>query len=295
MALTQCSKCREALKIPASAEDSPLRCPACFQAFRLAAEPPAASGLRKYVDKGMSLVGGKVLAALEAGALALLAAFGVMMWPVGRPVEPEEPPARVVAAGPRTAAPLGTQLAGASGEPTPAGQDVAPAPARSVPDTEPADFVAAAPAVEVVQQVIVLHAREAQCHGEKILYEANPKKKNIGFWVNAADWVSWDFEVSTPGEFEVEVLYSCENGSEGSTYEVAVGEQKLQGTVKATGKGWEKYVAEKLGAIRIGGAGAAVLSVRAIHKPRMAVMNIRSITLRPAEGSPQEGADAATP
>jgi alpha-L-fucosidase len=123
-----------------------------------------------------------------------------------------------------------------------------------------------------------LKAVEAETHGGGIRYEGN--KDCIGYWLNAKDWVSWGFKVARAGTFRVEITYACEKGSGESTYEVAVGDHKLAGKVTETGT-WVKFVTKPLGTIKLAAAGPATLTVKATHKPNLAVMNLRAIRLVP--------------
>ena len=54
---------------------------------------------------------------------------------------------------------------------------------------------------------------------------------DICTWTNPEDWVSWQFSLNQPGEYVVDLRYSCADGSEGSTFEVAVGDAKLTGKI----------------------------------------------------------------
>ena len=99
----------------------------------------------------------------------------------------------------------------------------------------------------------------------------------------------------------MQLTFACEPGSAGSEFEVTLAEeqvpakgllprkrmvvtrpaQKLSGKVESTG-GWEKFVGVKLGTITITQNGRHVLSVKPTKMPRGAVMNLKSITLKPA-------------
>jgi len=126
---------------------------------------------------------------------------------------------------------------------------------------------------------IFLPAYDAEIHGRKARYEHGHNHDNIGFWTEKSDWVSWDFYVQQPGEFEVIITFACARGSGGSEYEIIVGDQKLKGVVRETGN-WTKFVEESLGAVSLG-AGKQTLSVKPITKPGVAVMNLKSILLKP--------------
>jgi len=129
---------------------------------------------------------------------------------------------------------------------------------------------------------ITLAAAEATVHGDSAHYESGGGKDNIGFWTKQDDWVSWDFEATSAGKFEVEVTFACEDGSAGSQYTVAVGQSKVSGKVEGTGA-WNKFATRKLGAIELARAGRQTLSVKADAMPHGAVMNLKAIKLIPAK------------
>lgn len=124
---------------------------------------------------------------------------------------------------------------------------------------------------------IDLHARHAKVHGSKLRYEPQPHKDTIGFWVESAEWVSWDFDVKYPGTYEVTLLQACGKGSGGATIEVSVGDQRLDFTVVQTGH-FQAFVPKKAGRISLP-AGNQTLEVRAKTKPGIAVMDLRRVSL----------------
>jgi alpha-L-fucosidase len=127
---------------------------------------------------------------------------------------------------------------------------------------------------------VTLQAVDADIHGDTAQYESGNGKDNIGYWTNAQDYVTWDFEVVAPGRFNVEITFACEQGIGGSEYSINIAEQQLSETVRETGS-WTNFVSEKLGTIKIDKAGTNTLTVRPKNMPRGAVMNLKSITLVP--------------
>jgi alpha-L-fucosidase len=126
---------------------------------------------------------------------------------------------------------------------------------------------------------VTLQARDAALHGSSIRYEG--EKNCIGFWTDVKDSVSWDFKLETPGTFEVVLTFACEKGSGGSEYVATVGDSKLTGTVESTGS-WTEFKAKTLGSVELKSAGKHTMSVKARTKPKLAVMNLRSIVLKPS-------------
>ncbi|MHA3774986.1 sulfatase-like hydrolase/transferase [Verrucomicrobiota bacterium sgz303538] len=131
---------------------------------------------------------------------------------------------------------------------------------------------------------IELRAKDASVHGEKLRYEPQPQKDTLGFWVNAADWASWDFDVKFSGTYEVVLLQGCGKGSGGATVELGIGEQKLDYTVAETGH-FQAFVPKVAGKLNLS-AGKQTLTVRPKAKPGAAVMDLRRVTLtRVPEGA----------
>ena len=127
---------------------------------------------------------------------------------------------------------------------------------------------------------ITFQAADAKVHGTSARYESGGGKDNIGYWTNPNDYVTWAFEVTTPGTFNVEVTFACPQGVAGSEYTLSVAEQELAGTVTNTGS-WTNFVTEKLGILKLTKPGTYTLSVKPKTMPRSAVMNLKSVMLVP--------------
>jgi alpha-L-fucosidase len=127
--------------------------------------------------------------------------------------------------------------------------------------------------------VLRLPARDARTHGSRLAYEAGEDKANLGFWTVKEDWAEWDFS-APPGEYEVLLEYACHAASGGSRYVVQVGEQRLEAMVPAAGTGsWTAFRQVALGRVWLTRDGN--IAIRALTKPKLAVMNLRSIALVP--------------
>jgi hypothetical protein len=130
---------------------------------------------------------------------------------------------------------------------------------------------------------VLLHAKDVSVHGTTVRYEPLPNKNTVGYWTKKDDWVSWDFEIARPGKFVVIILQGCGKGSGGSEVSFTVGDQELKTTVQDTG-GFQNFVSRTLGAFDLP-AGKLTLSVKPLTKPGLAVMDLRSVTLKPVQGS----------
>ncbi|HEY3412666.1 MAG TPA: alpha-L-fucosidase [Armatimonadota bacterium] len=128
--------------------------------------------------------------------------------------------------------------------------------------------------------VISLTAQDADLKSG-LQYESG--KDAIGYWTDANGFASWKFRVTKPGTFAVKVDQACDSGTGGSVYNVTVGNSSVKGEVTPTGS-WSAFIPVELGEIRIPSAGSFTLTVKAVSKPGNAVMNLRAVTLTPAEG-----------
>ena len=150
--------------------------------------------------------------------------------------------------------------------------------------------------------VVELPAGEAVLHGDSLRCQGSSSGENIGFWTNPKDWASWVFQIDMPGKFDVQLTFACEPGSAGSEYEVTLAEekvpakglrprkrivvtqpeQKLSGKVESSGS-WDQFVDIRLGRLTISQDGPQTLSVKPTKMPRGAVMNLKSIILKPVK------------
>jgi len=128
---------------------------------------------------------------------------------------------------------------------------------------------------------VLLRAAVAKIDGDRAQYESGGAKDNIGFWTSAEDNVSWNFTIDRPGVFEIEVTQACE-GDGGSAYVVSVAGQDSEATVKGTGN-WDRYVTEKIGAVKLDAAGEYTLKVVPGKLVGSALMNLRSVRLVPVK------------
>lgn len=127
---------------------------------------------------------------------------------------------------------------------------------------------------------VLLHARDAQIRGTKLRYEAEPHKDTLGFWTQTADTAEWQFDLSAPGEFELEALYGCGSQSGGSEVDFRIGAQSRSMVVAETGH-FQRFVPTTVGRFTLP-AGRHSLSVQPKTRPGAAVMDLRRVTLREA-------------
>lgn len=130
--------------------------------------------------------------------------------------------------------------------------------------------------------VITIHSRTVQVHGVQLRYEPLPHKTTLGFWVRQDDWASFEFTLTKPGKFSLEILQGCGKGSGGSEVEFRVGDSAVTTKVEDTG-GFQNFKSRQIGTLQIEKAGRHTLTVKAKSKPGVAVMDLRSLTLKPVE------------
>ncbi len=129
---------------------------------------------------------------------------------------------------------------------------------------------------------IPLPARFAEVHGVMLRYEPLPHKNTLGFWVHKDDYATWEFTVTKPGTFNVEIMQGCGTGNGGSEVNVSVGEQTLSFTVIETG-GFQNFQPRDIGTLKLEKAGRYTLTVKPKTKAKAAVMDVRLITLKPKD------------
>lgn len=126
--------------------------------------------------------------------------------------------------------------------------------------------------------IIILNAKDAIVHGEKLRHEPEPHKDTIGYWANMNDWVEWKVAVPHGGEYAVELLQGAGKGSGGATIEITIAGQMLKHTVKETGH-FQRFLPITIGTVRLE-AGEQTLTIRAKTKPGFGVMDLRRVALR---------------
>ncbi len=123
--------------------------------------------------------------------------------------------------------------------------------------------------------IITLTAATANIHGS-LNYIAEQNK--IGRWSNESDWINWDFELRQPGKFDIEL--SCGQTEDGSVYQISVGDQKIKGTVVASGD-FKKPKIQKVGTITLSKQGTYVLSLKPVSKQGTVFMTFWQVNLIP--------------
>ena len=127
---------------------------------------------------------------------------------------------------------------------------------------------------------ITLPASSGEVTGAKLQFEPLLHKNTIGYWVNADDYVTWDFEISRVTAFEVHVLQGCGAGHGGSRVKFEVAQQRLSYEVVDTGH-FQNFRWRYVGRLQPLDSGSHRLTVRCEQLANAAVMDIRQIRLVP--------------
>lgn len=137
---------------------------------------------------------------------------------------------------------------------------------------------------------IIFSALDAKVVGKTAKLEEHPGNYRIGFWSDAGDYVTWDYNATRWGMYRVLLTYSCAS-PDGSEVLVAMGDAHVHGKLKSTGS-WYRYTTIDLGKLYVANAGKQTLTVKCTKKVGGAVMNLKAVLLIPAcEGTPPVQAD----
>ena len=129
---------------------------------------------------------------------------------------------------------------------------------------------------------ITLRASNAITHSVTMRYEPATNKNCLGYWVNPHDWAEWEFTVTHPGAYEIEVWQGCGKGNGGSEVEVESGGRKFVFQVVDTGD-YHKLTPLRIGRVEFPTPGTSSLAVRPQQKKAGAIMDIQQVKLIPAD------------
>jgi len=130
---------------------------------------------------------------------------------------------------------------------------------------------------------ITLAASTADVDGRSAHFEEDPAKQCIGNWTRKEDKVYWTVGDVKPGLYSVEVTLAAEPRATGAEYVVRLGETtSVKSKVENTGS-WTDFKTFTLGELHIEKGGGLRVSVEPESMPGYAVMNLRSVVLRPVK------------
>ncbi len=127
---------------------------------------------------------------------------------------------------------------------------------------------------------INLKAIDAKIHGTGATYESQENRQCIGHWSDVKTWISWDVDITTPGEVEVYLSQAIPYEFAGSSYEIHVGDKILKGRI-AIGSDWGDFDEIKVGSVNLTQKGKFNVKLKPIKMAtKRAFANIRGIILR---------------
>src|SRR5438876_2529882 len=153
-------------------------------------------------------------------------------------------------------------------------------PGLSAAESKPVPVIA----VQEESGAITLAARDATTHGTQMHYESSPLKNCLGYWFKAEDWAEWEFKVTRPGAFDVEVWQGCGQGQGGSEVAVEVGNERFTFVVQETGH-FQIFIPRRVGRVTFPAAGTYKLALKPQRKQANAIMDVRQVKLVPISAS----------
>ena len=138
--------------------------------------------------------------------------------------------------------------------------------------------------------VVVLSARNAGVHGEKLQFEPLNHKNTVGYWVNPDDWAEWRFATDQPGEWEVQIFQGCGGGQGGSDVRLKFDDQHLDFRVEETGH-FQNFRWRSVGDVTLPAGEQHTLELRCLQRAHAAVMDMRQIRLVPKVTIPVSSRD----
>jgi hypothetical protein len=123
---------------------------------------------------------------------------------------------------------------------------------------------------------IELQAKDATVVGNA-KYESGADRDNIGYWMDTAAVISWNFDVKDPGVYNVAVQIGCDDSHTGAMVNVTVGDKVLPFKVVSSGD-WGVWKTLKLGTATLA-AGPNTVKVQATSMTGSYVANLHSVVL----------------
>jgi alpha-L-fucosidase len=123
---------------------------------------------------------------------------------------------------------------------------------------------------------ITFLALDAVLHGKQLKQEHPQQGGNIGYWLDPAEWVEWNFEVTKPGIYNVYVEAAEPTGGK---FGIAIGERAVEAAAPSTGS-YDRYQQAMIGQIEILRGGKTSLIFKPI-KDGWKPINLKSVALKP--------------
>jgi len=139
-------------------------------------------------------------------------------------------------------------------------------------------------------KITQIPARDGIAHGNIQRSNRYPNCSFFTNWISLDDQITWNVEVAAEGDFEVTLYYTCQEGDEGSIFELSFGDNHLEGRIETAFdtpirgmendrvERGESYVKDfrplNLGVIHLE-QGRGQLDLRALEIPGTTVMDVR--------------------
>lgn len=134
--------------------------------------------------------------------------------------------------------------------------------------------------VQAANGEILLHSKDSIVRGTNLRYEPNPVKITLGYWTKVEDAAVWQFTVTEPGRFEIEVMQGCGRGHGGSQVAVECLGETWEFTVEDTGH-FQNFIPRVIGELEIEKAGQYELKIQPRTIVNVAALDVRQIRLIP--------------
>lgn len=125
---------------------------------------------------------------------------------------------------------------------------------------------------------VVLPAQHARVSGRAVTLNQGAISK----WSPDGEAVQWEFLITQPGIFMVEVNYAADRDSAGGIADITVNHQTVPFHIRDTG-GWQEFVTDETKMVRIPQGGRYTLSMVAAGMPSETLAFVMSVRLRQAK------------
>jgi len=122
---------------------------------------------------------------------------------------------------------------------------------------------------------VVFVASAATIHGNLARCETREGHGAITNWTSQQDWLSWEFRLTRPAVFRVEVTYATPPAA-GGRYTLSVGEVRRSANVRSSG-GVDRFTTTDVGFLRVSTSGRHTLKMKIDQKPAGELLILRSI------------------
>jgi glucosylceramidase len=139
---------------------------------------------------------------------------------------------------------------------------------------------------DLVPKVIKLPAEKAEVTGQGIQQEGPNGARNISSWNDTTSYFTWSQVTVPAGHYQVELLYSNQNGS-GNKIAVTVNGKTLESVTMPITSSWDEFVGVKMGEVEVGQAGKVDLTVKAVEKIGGWIGNVKAVRLYRLELNPR--------